>query len=477
MLLGMAYPRDVRRRTRQIHQRERWGNCSRHSTEGMEGMMDTKLPFSQEKLNEIFQISSADPERVISRENTGLEFKVSFGWKSVYDYLKTSAAYANNKGGYIVFGVANNPRRLCGLSGNSLREFRDIDPAKMTSNFNNHFAPEIEWEFHEYLLQGKTFGLLYIHEANHKPVVCIKDAQNVLKESDIYYRYHARSERIKYPELRAMLESTREDEKRLWMKKLENIARIGVREAGIFDLHSGCVTGSGGSFLIDESLLSQLSFIKEGEFSEVKGKPTLKLIGRLESLTGAVVGSGKKRIIKTKGIRTSDIVLGALNEENVNDPDEFIKQICFETTAFLPVYYFIKKSRLDTGKAIEMIEQVVSRSHTRKKLIERLRSKKSQGQGISNAGSGVASTKKREYADSLRERRLSTDLSENDFVYCLQAIRGLSVDEVKTNSKYLRGLLRNWFDKHYASAKGPVANHLRRAICWVDEALNMEDCK
>lgn len=434
--------------------------------------MEAKTPFSQEDLNEIFKISPTDPDRVISRESSSLEFKESFGWASLPKYLKTSAAYANTKGGYIVFGIANKPHRLCGLSGANLKLFEDIDPEKMSRNFNEHFAPEIEWTIQEYELQGKVFGLLYILEAKDKPVVCTKDAGKDLKESDIYYRYRGRSERIKYPELRAILEAKRETEQRLWMQHLENIARIGVREAGIFDLHTGSVTGSGGSFLIDESLLSQLSFIKEGEFSEVKGKPALKLIGHVEPLAGTIIGTTKKQIVKTKGIRTADIVLSTLTQENVLEPDEYIKQICFESTAYLPVYYFIKKSGMTLDKTIEMLEGVVSRSATRGKLIERLKSGNTQELAIPN-GSTSAATKKRKHAEALRNKKVNTGLVGKELEYCLQAIRGLTADEVKSNSKYIRELLRTYFNKHYASAKGPLADNLRRAICWVDEALNM----
>ena len=438
--------------------------------------METKTPFSQEDLNEIFKISPTDAERVISRESSSLEFKESFGWLSLAKYMKTSAAYANSKGGYIVFGIANKPHRLCGLSGANLKLFEDIDPEKMSRNFNEHFAPEIDWTIQEYELQGKVFGLLYIHEAKNKPVVCTKDAGKELKESDIYYRYRGRSERIKYPELRIILESKRENEQRIWMQHFQNIARIGVHEAGIFDLHTGSVTGSGGSFLIDESLLSQLSFIKEGEFSEVKGKPALKLIGQVESLAGSVVGSVKKQIIKTKGIRTSDIVLSALAQENVSEPDEYIKQICFESSAFLPVYYFIKKAGMNLDKAVEMLEGVVSRSTSKGKLIERLRNENYQALTIPN-GSTAAATKKRKYAKELCSKKVNTGIAGKELEYCLQAIRGLTADEVKLNSKYIRKLLRTWFNKHYASAKGSLADNLRRSICWVDEALNMEDCK
>ena len=437
--------------------------------------MAAKTPFSQEDLNEIFKISPTDPDRVISRESSSLELKESFGWASLPKYLKTSAAYANTKGGYIVFGIANKPHRLCGLSGANLKLFEDIDPEKMSRNFNEHFAPEIEWTIQEFELQGKVFGLLYIHEAKDKPVICTKNAGKELKESDIYYRYRGRSERIKYPELRAILEAKRETEQHLWMQHLENIAKIGVREAGIFNLHSGSVTGSTGSFLIDESLLSQLSFIKEGEFSEVKGKPALKLIGHVEPLAGTTIGTAKKQILKIKGIRTADIVLSALNQENVPGPDEYIKQICFESTVFLPVYYFIKKSGMTLDKTVEILEGVVSRATTRAKLIERLESRKTQELVISNVNTSAA-TKKRKYAEALRNKMVNTNIAGKELEYCLQAIRGLKRHEVNSNSKYIRDLLRTWFNRHYASAKGSLADNLRRAICWVDEVLNMRDC-
>ncbi len=436
--------------------------------------MEERKPFSQENLNEIFKISPTDSARVISRESSNLEFKESFGWASLAKYLKTSASYANAKGGYIVFGIANRPHRLCGLSGTNLTLFEDIDPEKLSRNFNDHFAPEIEWTIHEYELEGKAYGLLYIHEAKDKPVVCTKDAGKELKEGDIFYRYRGRSERIKYSELKAILEAKRENEQRLWMQHLENIARIGVREAGIFDLHTGYVTGSGGSFLIDESLLSQLSFIKEGEFSEVKGKPALKLIGHVEPMAGTILGTTKKLIIKTKGIRTADIVLGALNQENVPEPEEFIRQICFESTAFLPVYYFIKKSGMTLDKTVEMLDGVVSRSATRTKLIERIKNRNTQDLSIPN-GRTLSATKKQGYVESFRNKNVNTEISEKELEYCLQAIRGLREDEIKSNSKYIRDLLRTWFNQYYASAMGSLADNLRRSICWVDEALNMEE--
>ncbi len=171
----------------------------------------TEKPCSQERLNEIFKISSKYPNRIISRESSNLEFKESFGWNSLAKYLKTCAAFANTKGGHLVFGIGRRPHELLGLSENNLKQFENIDPAKMSGHFNDQFFPEILWDIHEYELKGKTYGVLSVHGSHDKPVLCKKDADNVLKEGDIYYRYRGRSERIKYSELRGILDSKKEN--------------------------------------------------------------------------------------------------------------------------------------------------------------------------------------------------------------------------------------------------------------------------
>lgn len=437
---------------------------------------DIRSPLSQEKLNEIFKISTKHANRVISRESSNLEFKESFGWKSLVKYLKTFAAFANTKGGYIVFGIGRRPHQLLGLSGSSLEQFELIDPEKMTAHLNEHFSPEITWDIHEYELNGKLYGILYIHECQGKPIVCKKDADNVLKEGDIYYRYRGRSERIKYSELRDILDLKRENEQRLWMQHFSRIAKIGVREVGIFDLKTGQVTGTNGSFLIDESLLSQLSFIKEGEFSEIKGKPTLKLIGNLEVISGLPNITSKKRIIKTKGIRISDIILGFLNLEKVEDPLEYLKQVCFENTAFLPIYFFMESAGLDNQEALKLINEVISRCQAKKKLLERLENNSTQYVEIPK-GNTPAVIKKRKIIKDLKQKAINQDIIGEDLAYCLRAIRSLAPDDVQHNSEYLRKLLRVWFNRHYSSANSPLADKLRRAICWVDEALYLEGAR
>jgi len=74
----------------------------------------------------------------------------------------------------------------------------------------------------------------------------------------------------------------------------------------------------------------------------------------------------------------------------------------------------------------------------------------------------------------MKLKNIKSDLTGKELENCLQALRSLTPEDVKNNSAYLRGLLKTWFNKHYASAQGSLAGNLRRAICWVDEACYME---
>ncbi|MEN6341113.1 MAG: ATP-binding protein [Methanospirillum sp.] len=435
-------------------------------------MIETS-PFSQEILNEIFRIHTKYLDRVCSRECSWLEFKKSFGWKSLAEYLRSCAAFANTKGGYIVYGINDRPHSMLGLQGPNLKAFENIKPELLTQHFNDHFSPEIRWDIQQYELDGKMFGLLYVHESLEKPIFCCRSSSSdTLREGAIYYRYRGRTQHIKYPELRAILDTIREKERKLWMQHLATIAKIGVQGAAIFDIDSGLVTGAEGAFIIDESLLSQLSFIKEGEFSEVKGKPTLKLIGSVEPIGNPRSILKRKEIMKVKGIRFPDIVLAFLNNTKVDDPTEYIRQICFENSAFLPVYYYISAANVDVGSIIEMLNAVVVRSSSKRKIIERLTNASTLQLFFPQRESPTVRIKK-EYYSQILSHSVDPMLSGKELEYCLQTIRHLTPEEISEHRSYLQENLRTWFNKNYASAEGSLADSIRRSICWVDEALFM----
>ena len=82
--------------------------------------------------------ASLDPKSsaLSSRESGTIEFKQSFDWANKAKYSKTMAAFANNRGGYIIFGVTNSPRLLAGISGAG---FENHDEATISAYLNGIF--------------------------------------------------------------------------------------------------------------------------------------------------------------------------------------------------------------------------------------------------------------------------------------------------------------------------------------------------
>lgn len=190
----------------------------------------------------IFRFAPDDPSRIITRESSQVEFKASFNWAAKSDYAKTMAAFANNKGGCIVFGVENKPRYLIGLKNNNLQ---DTDEARISGYLNSCFSPEIHYEKTIVKIKGKTIGIIETQRSSDKPIVSTKP-DNAIKEAEIYYRYNARSERIKYPELMRLFQDSKEKERKGWMTLLSQIGKVGPMKSAVIDVEKRKVVNSDG---------------------------------------------------------------------------------------------------------------------------------------------------------------------------------------------------------------------------------------
>jgi len=90
--------------------------------------------------------------------------------------------------------------------------------------------------------------------------------------------------------------------------------------------------------------------------------------------------------------------------------------------------------------------------------------------------SGTESARRKiNFIEQIKKGSVNTNIKDKDIVYCLQAIRILTPDEVRSRYRYIRRLLKKWFNMHYSSSDQVAAGHIRRSICWVDEALYMEE--
>lgn len=241
--------------------------------------------FDAEKLDEIFYPNSRNPLLIGSRESTTLEFKESFSFSNLAEYAKAMASFANKDGGYIVFGIKDNPREILSIDRT---QFDNIDQARLTGELNSIFQPAMEWDITTHDWNGGTFGIIYVSKSINKPVIAIKN-HGEIKDGEIYFRYRGRSEKIKHSELRQLLDEQIERRNEAWRRVFEKASSIDPVNVAIMDTLTGSITGKGGTVVIDESLIPKLKFIREGDFSQKTGSPTLKLVGDLQAVPVAAV--------------------------------------------------------------------------------------------------------------------------------------------------------------------------------------------
>lgn len=211
------------------------------------------------------------------RESFDIEFKQSFQFgDSLAMYMKSIIGMANNKGGEIIFGIQDSPRNPIGLTND---KFENCDPNKINQFLSEHFSHEIEWFMESHEINGLLYGRLWVEEAKIKPVVCTRNNKNILREAAIYYRYRGETKEICYPELANILNAERDKEKMLWIKHIQKIGEVGPQNIHLIDTFNGEIQTGNGKILLDKSIADKLKFIKEGQFSEKDGAPTLRLVG------------------------------------------------------------------------------------------------------------------------------------------------------------------------------------------------------
>ena len=121
------------------------------------------------------------------RESQTLEFKESFNFAGLSEYFRDFAAFANNKGGWLIFGVKDRPKReLIGLSDKSVEQFDKIDPEKISGFLLNLFSGDIVWEHDIVEINSMNFGVFFIAEAKVKPIICKKD-EGEIRNGEIYF--------------------------------------------------------------------------------------------------------------------------------------------------------------------------------------------------------------------------------------------------------------------------------------------------
>lgn len=280
-------------------------------------------------VKKLFSSISSDGKLTV-RESSTLEYKKAFNKGSVVDYAKTMAAFANNKGGYLIFGVIDTTREVVGLQS---PHFDNLKQEEFTETINSYFSPEIIWtcgsltvdvpnDGETRALVQKKIGWIYAYESERKPIVALKANSNEkLAAGDVVYRYRARTQRIRPAEMERIIENRIAKERENLLKLFETIRKNGTANIGIVNYNNGRVTTPYGvDIAFDRKLITKVlrkaKYIKEGSFNETEGKPVLKVTGNIDLAEEVPVPDGnpdethpfiQKQLAEKLGISREDL--------------------------------------------------------------------------------------------------------------------------------------------------------------------------
>ena len=418
------------------------------------------------EVHKLLRLDPSNPDRLVSRENSRLEYKETFNWSNRAKYAKTMAAFANHIGGFIVFGIKDSPHDLVGVNAD---RFDGLDPSQVAGYLNSAFAPEIEWEAFRIEIAGIQLGVLAVRPAVARPVMCIKNDGSELREADIYYRYRGRSERIRYPELQHLLVASQERERDAWLKHLSKVARIGVENVGVVDLVDGELSGPGGRLIVSSELLEKVQFVRDGHFTERHddGAPTLRLVGEVEVVAPGSL-SPVKTIVRPLAIGEKELVRGFLRQEHPPAPTEYVKQACREISRYMPVYHFARTAGLGLNA---LRDRVVCESARRNGLLDRI-----DGATVVPVGSldsGSPSSNERRRILKLLQAGNTDGLRRANRTRLLEAVTHFQPPNPPIELlKLLVDLMEEGFNKLNSLERSLY----RKAVACLDEALNRPAC-
>lgn len=246
------------------------------------------------------------------REGQELEFKEQFNLSGLAEYFRDFAAFANNRGGYLVFGITDSPRRLKGLSESSLNQFEKIDPQRISGYLLDIFSGHVEWNQAVFTKEGKTFGVFSISSASVKPIIAKKDEgkDQIIRNGEIYYRYGGRTQKIQYAELENIISKRIEQNNKNWIDLVEKIGKAGPNNAAILDTERSLIEKDDKRIMVlDENLAKKIKFIKEGQFEEKGGATTLKLVGDIVPINQIeVIKKVRENLLKEYPLSARDLI-------------------------------------------------------------------------------------------------------------------------------------------------------------------------
>lgn len=418
-------------------------------------------PVALENIRTLFIKGENGFWRLSNGESDQIECKANFGIKYPGAWMKAIAALSNNRGGYIFFGVSdkdgvqdNGIDMSYTVRGMNTDEFYRIDVEEISKKLKSLFDPTPRIQLSNVKIGGKNIGVIYVYQHGSRPVIALKNEGEHIKEGDIFFRYPGQSSRIKYGDLRSILDERDAQVRLEILPMVEKILALGPNKAMVADLQSGVLTDGKGPILIDESLLDKINFIKEGKFSESDGGPTLRLIGDVQPMESAI-------ILKKGFLTAEDIIRDFINQETPYDSGEYVRCAVEGMKGdWFPIHYFARKANLDDSGLVNLINATSATSLRKNVFVSRAIGTRTAYKECS--GTPLLIKLKIENQEKIEIN------SEKDVSYISLAISGLKARPFE-DIFYLMDLLKKCHNAVQENQGSASTSFLRRAVCRVDD--------
>lgn len=365
--------------------------------------------------------------------------------------LKAIAGLANNKGGHILFGVKDRTNVVEGMSDD---KFNILDPSILNSHLLSTFDPVPEIKKFSLSIGGKSVGVIYVEKHPESPVIAVKNIGSDVREGAIYFRYVGETRQIKPGELRQIIKMR---EQKAIEEFSRRMSRVAAGSEATIDLDSGEVAGKSGRFVIDKDLLPSIQFIREGDFSEVKGAPALRVVGEVQPISPA--DRSKVRIIR-ENITPDSIIENFLTDNRVQEPLQYLHAQAHYPRKWMPIWFYVRQISKSIDDLVEDLRSMTASFPTsRDALVRRLRGTLTAAKLYPGSPAKILA--------SLRSGEITAPKRVEDFGAFASAVQGLPNDFKSTGE--LKPILFACLKRDEASKH---RHAIYRAASRIDEILD-----
>jgi hypothetical protein len=301
-------------------------------------------------------------------ETDEYECKEGFSLRNFGKPLRTIAGFANNRGGYLFFGVKDKPLgfAVCGLADD---RFTDTDQNKFSQTIRSVLEPTPRFRIASLKLDAMTVGVIHVEPHSAKPVIASK-AEGDVAEGAIYYRYSGETKAICYADLRAILDERDQRSREAILPMVQRLLEIGPRDAMVANLADGQLEGGQRPILIDPQSLERIKFIREGQFDEVDGAPTLRVIGDAQTVPAEILAP--VRTVREE-VTVDAILRNFIDRNPVEQPLSYFGQVSHEAGWILPIFYYLHLAGQTRKGAITSLKaSKIAKPKTRDELVKLL---------------------------------------------------------------------------------------------------------